>query len=308
MALNRLLGLKTPSAPHYDKYWGLNTYQNTQRTTLLQDLERKGFTFRADVRKAELVEVQQRLDRGLLHYEDKRITNAQLSSFIQNRQLSKPVASTRKAMISVLLGADEALHFDKFVDLPPELRERIYQFHISSLPERLFCPTQPPITRTCKLFRKEALPIFHRLTTFEFRFYFVNDQYHRGDDISKAVLRPCFQTTQFLNTMRTRDAAPVRLDSILTYVMEGSMRDMLLSSGDVMAWCSLEMDRTLQMVDFDGRSMRRGKDLLAIMKHKYDDLDSSRSREDTFSLDDLYSLREALEVSVFSAYRKFEPR
>lgn len=299
MASSRTATLNSPSAPQYDNYWALNTYQNGTKSELLKNLEGKGFTFRADIRKADLVEVQQRLDCGLLHYQDKRIADKELRRFIKDRGLPKPVASTRKAMVSVLLGADEALHFDKFVDLPPELRERIYQFHISSLPERLFCPTQPPITRACKLFRTEALPIFHKLATFELRFYFVNDKYQVGDDLTKAKLRPCFQTSQFLHTLSWKwSGARARLDRILIYVMDGSMRDMLSSAGKVMAWCSYQTLRTTREINYEGKSIRRGKNLLSKLERFQKPVLSVRPYEQTFNSAEIHWLRDVLQWSV----------
>ncbi|KAF2210075.1 hypothetical protein CERZMDRAFT_86390 [Cercospora zeae-maydis SCOH1-5] len=295
-----------PSAPHYDTYWRLNTYHNTSRRALRRGLEDKGFTVRPDIRKAELIEVQQRLDRGLLSYEDKRISNAELSRFVRDRRLPLPVASTRKAMVATLLGADEAARFEKFGDLPPELRERVYRFYMGSLPERLFCPMQPPVARACKLLRREALPVFHALVTFELRFYFVHDKYQAGDDISKAELRPCFQTSQFLDSMRKGGGgAEVRLDSIAIYVMEGSMRDMLLNTGQVVAWFAYRALRTAQKLQFDRMQVRRGKNLVSRVERGQKGFLFKGPDESVFSLDNIYKLRKGLERAFLSTYTKY---
>ncbi|CAK1362929.1 hypothetical protein CB0940_04924 [Cercospora beticola] len=298
--------LTQPSAPHYDQYWRLNAHQTTSKHTLLADLQARGLLFSGDVRKSELVEVQQRLDRGLLHYDDERVTDAELLRFIQDRGLTQPVISTRKAMISVLMGADEVQQSDRFEDLPPELRERIHQFHISSLPQRLFCPTQPPVTRVCKLFRKEALPVFHKLVTFELRFYLITDRYRLGDDISKAQLRPCFQTSQFLETLRTSDETEARLENVVVYVMEGSMRDMLLSTGNVLVECEYRNVKSTIGYKRQAIPRRRRMDLKSNHLHELENFNqSSFVKETTFSLHDIYKLRKMWEAVFLSTYQKF---
>lgn len=161
---------------HFDAYWRLNTYDDVSKSTLLSGLQAKGLAFKSSISKEELVEVQQRLDRGLLHYNDVRITEQQLSTFIRARKLRMPTSGTRKAMVAVLLGADEVIGLDKLDQLPAQLRDRIYKFHIGSLPihKHLGFPTQPPITSISTLLRKEALPLFYSSMYFKLHFVFAN--------------------------------------------------------------------------------------------------------------------------------------
>lgn len=296
MAANTVLKFTPSRAPDHDDYWRLNDYQSTQRTTLLRDLERKGFTFRADIRKIELVEMQKRLDCGLLYYEDKRITKAELNRFIENRQLLKPVTSSRKAMISVLMGADEVLRFNKFDDLPPELRERIYQFYVSSLPSQLFNPTQPPIARACKLFREEVLPVFHSLTTFELRFYLISDDYKVGDDVRRAALRPCLQTSQFMNTLRTSGGTGARLNCLKVSIMEGSMREMQSSVGNVLVRAKYRTHHNEHTFGLCVALSKRAQDFESKLRaESRSSFFIPRFDKTAFSLDDLYKLRKDFE-------------
>ncbi|EGP82891.1 uncharacterized protein MYCGRDRAFT_97004 [Zymoseptoria tritici IPO323] len=59
--------------------------------------------------------------------------------------------------------ADDNITFDKFLNLPPELRERIYNIHLESLElGGLVNLSPPPITRTCQVVRHESLYAFRQ--------------------------------------------------------------------------------------------------------------------------------------------------
>ena len=57
--------------------------------------------------------------------------------------------------------ADKTLAFHRFVELPPELRVRVYEYYVAAFPARISNPTQPPVTRANRLLREECLPIFY---------------------------------------------------------------------------------------------------------------------------------------------------
>ncbi|KAF2480269.1 hypothetical protein BDY17DRAFT_327234 [Neohortaea acidophila] len=112
----------------------------------------------------------QRRELKLLDYE--ACSDAELSAFIVQRKLAicpdamqepysegKPWA-LRACAIEALGAADRAPMFHHFLDLVPELRQRIYEidmqdFKASSL------PAKPPIASTCRLIRQEALPLLY---------------------------------------------------------------------------------------------------------------------------------------------------
>ena len=232
---------------HYDSYWRLDTYEDTSILALRSDLEAKGLTFEDGASKEELVEVQQRLDRGLLIY-DERITSQELSKFVQDRQLrstsgTRKSMRSRKNMIAVLMAADDGLSFDKFGQLPAELRESILKFHFKSLPADKHCTftTQPPVTRASKLLRTQALPIFHGFMSFGLNFFLATDGYNDGDDISKARLRPCFATSLFLQSL----SSSIRLDRIQIWIGIASLQEISLSKEkNIIATHLFELDRT----------------------------------------------------------------
>ncbi|KXS95710.1 hypothetical protein AC578_10763 [Pseudocercospora eumusae] len=78
---------------------------------------------------------------------------------LQKCQTTTTLTDDKLGLIKLLGAADEDTNFP-LMDLSPELRSRIYEFHIASLsiPPK---PAQPPITKICRIVRREALPIFN---------------------------------------------------------------------------------------------------------------------------------------------------
>lgn len=65
------------------------------------------------------------------------------------------------------MAADDDRTFDRFCDLPPEIRTQIYGLHFDALKSKcLSLPCQPPVTRASRLLRSEALPMFYGSSTF----------------------------------------------------------------------------------------------------------------------------------------------
>lgn len=190
-------------------YWKLE-YKCSKRA-LLTALEAKGFNFQTPISKANLVKVQRRLDRGLLYYEDNRITTKELSHFIKDRKLSPPTSGLREAMVLVLTAADEGQTFDRFSDLPPELRERIYGYYFSTFPKPLRCAVQPPLARASRLMRQEVLPVFYHLHEFQLELYCPqngSNDYRKAPLIRKTLLAHQ-DTMGFLNSLSARDSQQV---------------------------------------------------------------------------------------------------
>lgn len=123
--------------------------------------------------EAYLNEMEDRQECGHMVYEDLNISKQELARFIKDRQLDRDrswlaKSPSRRQLIKRLQEADLVKDFPKFVDLAPELRERIYELHVSSLPDRVAFPFKlPPIARSSQLLRREALPvIFQNLGVF----------------------------------------------------------------------------------------------------------------------------------------------
>ncbi|KAF2480270.1 hypothetical protein BDY17DRAFT_327235 [Neohortaea acidophila] len=76
------------------------------------------------------------------------------------REKKKPCVFRRRA-IEALEDADHALSFHRFLDLPPELRNRVYELHFEDFPRALKLPAKPPIACTSHFVQQEALPVLY---------------------------------------------------------------------------------------------------------------------------------------------------
>ena len=161
----------------FDDYWKLKHYDSHKLIlhSLIQDL---GYVrAKPTLPKERLSKIVQRRARGLLCYD--RCTHDELKTFIAARNIQLPKSRARAAMdpsslvtaecvrmIKKLEAEDEKLEFNKFLDLPPELRSRIYELYDAEFALRLKLPTTPPLGRTCRLVREELLPLFSANHTF----------------------------------------------------------------------------------------------------------------------------------------------
>ncbi|KXS98980.1 hypothetical protein AC578_4994 [Pseudocercospora eumusae] len=106
-----------------------------------------------------------RVQKNLPCYE--KCTVKELRKFATDRAAhEKPTKAGRAALTDALLTADESISFHRFMDLPPELRNNIYELYFAD-----FCalrtPSQPPIARTSHQVRDEALSTFYACCKFE---------------------------------------------------------------------------------------------------------------------------------------------
>ena len=150
----------------HNDYWKIQNWSSLDRATLRYGLIKHGYHCPTRTETLRLVEMASRAERGLLPYG--ACTLRELQSFIVQRGLLTP--EVRKPgmwqLTTVLETADDEAVFDRFVDLPPELRAHIYTLHFDSLPA-LEDPAQPPITRVSRSVRKESLPLFYKTCTFK---------------------------------------------------------------------------------------------------------------------------------------------
>ena len=79
----------------------------------------------------------------------------------------KFIQSSRVGKIEALEARDDEPEFHRFLDLPAELRGRIYDFYDAGFSKVLRLPTKPTLARTCRLLRQEYLPIFYSSHVFE---------------------------------------------------------------------------------------------------------------------------------------------
>jgi len=126
------------------------------------------------------------------------------------------------------------LDFDKFMELPPELRFTIYEYYLGDFRDRpLHAPTMPPLARVHKTLRAELIPIFFANTTFDVRLLqttglrhtgFVAWTDNHGPDGSKLVI--CARTAQSFSSIPSEYAKTIRRFrvSVHMYEYDGSPR------------------------------------------------------------------------------------
>lgn len=156
-------------------YWKLDSGQRwTMKTKdqLLQILTTNHQTLKT-ASMTRLRELFVRQQRGLLSYEG--LTMVELKTFAIQRGLSsttaaKPKAATLKAQLE---RADEDATFDKFSDLPPEIRQQIFELYFNSVNKFRGAMSkpggQPPIALASRQTRLEALPLYYSRCLFRFR-------------------------------------------------------------------------------------------------------------------------------------------
>lgn len=113
-----------------------------------------------------------RRELQLLDYD--RCSSKELATFIRDRQIPIfPVTAhehaneantqwpIRRRAIKALEDADHALSFHRFLDLPSELRNLVYELHFQDFPHALEVPAKPPIARTSQFVQRESLPLLY---------------------------------------------------------------------------------------------------------------------------------------------------
>lgn len=157
-----------------DKYFDEDMYWKI--VPLIQDFTKWPREYRTDTREFMTYSRQQ---RGMLIYD--RCTAEELRTFCTSRGLECPkkartisqVAEFRKTCTDRLENLDDnGCLFARFLDLPPELRVRIYQWYKSSLVLNYISGYRggrpPPITAVSRLVQTESLPVFCELFDFDY--------------------------------------------------------------------------------------------------------------------------------------------
>lgn len=192
----------------YGFYWRLNEdYGST--TNMRSKIRERGYVTEVKkLEKGDLVKLLQRQDRGLPCYdrcsdkELKRFTTARnLQCYLESNKSEQMSKLLRDLAIQTLTEADDNPSFNKFMDLPPELRIRIYEYYNREFPDALYFPTKPPLSRISRQVRQEMLPVF--FSTHEFTLSLVR---HRSDT---TVFRPSDQTYIWLSQLSPADVAEI---------------------------------------------------------------------------------------------------
>lgn len=92
----------------------------------------------------------------------------ELQAFCKARGLPAK-ATTASRLARALETADDLATFPRFLDLPAELRNAIYELHFHGFDSFSGEHVQPPLTMASRQLRSETLPLFYDCATFELR-------------------------------------------------------------------------------------------------------------------------------------------
>jgi hypothetical protein len=153
-----------------NEYWMLDSGRSVSTSMLLERLKSKNYNHNSKQR-ARLQMLYIRCQRGLTSYEG--FSARELKSFITQRALSIDLGKkpTVPGLRKLLEKADDDATFDRFLDLPPEIRQQIFTHYFDSLNDSYnHSPKegQPPIALACRQTRQEALPLFYSRCRFAF--------------------------------------------------------------------------------------------------------------------------------------------
>lgn len=195
-------------------YWELKSYEDLRTAGARDLLRERQFYAPSNARLAHLRELVRRSDRGLLSYE--AYSTKLLRRFLEARGINHSTSPDKKALVATLEQSDDQATFRRFLELPAELRNRIYELHLVNVSlERgrcgrpsdsyLLTPAQPFHSRTSRDIRAEVLAVFYEKCRFLIHFRTVN---FRGK------LRMRDSTWRFFNATRPEHIARMHHFSI----------------------------------------------------------------------------------------------
>jgi len=162
------------SKPQISDYWKLDSgtkrFQNTKDAILRVLTPNNQYLKSRSIARIRGLYIHHQ--RGLLSYE--RLTARELKVFVKQRGLTptsntKPTTAILRAQLEQ---ADDDATFDRFSDLPPELRQQIFKQYFDSFDDSWMGMSpaggQPPITLASRQTRVEALPLFYSRCHFRF--------------------------------------------------------------------------------------------------------------------------------------------
>ena len=143
-----------------DEYWRLERPSHSTKAEILKgQLREKAYYFKPSATKDRLRNVVVRCELGFLSYD--KYPAKELKELCKQRRLELGAVTTKDNLVQILELADDNATFDRFLDLPPELRNRIYTFHFDAFASAEF-PTTPPIARVSRQLRQETLVLFYQ--------------------------------------------------------------------------------------------------------------------------------------------------
>ncbi|KAK3722719.1 hypothetical protein LTR37_002290 [Vermiconidia calcicola] len=154
------------SRPHWDQ-----RYYRGQCLTVgeaQRRLEKLGFYHPQSGQKGRLHELLHRAERGLPSYDQPTAGSLRTIAGASDKGYLK--TAKKRELIHFLEEQDEkvGVEFERFMDLPPELRVQVYELYFKSLGP-IYAASQPPITKVSRIVREESLPTFYEMSHFVIR-------------------------------------------------------------------------------------------------------------------------------------------
>jgi hypothetical protein len=200
-----------------NQYWKLGESRDLSVQVLKERLKFKAYYFTNKATKARLLHLLSRGERGLFIYEKYAV--AELKRFCANRQIRLPEVERKANLIGHLEREDENGTFTRLLDLPPELRNRIYTLHFEGF-EPMLRPIPPPIACVSRQMRQETLLLFYQTSTPIIAFYNAeNPSQNQGLRISKTIrIHPDRPTWTLFRTTPQDYLANIRKFQLTTVV------------------------------------------------------------------------------------------
>ncbi|KAF7186751.1 hypothetical protein HII31_11983 [Pseudocercospora fuligena] len=150
-----------------DSYWKfIERFEGGNAASYRRQVREAGYDIAENTRGDQVRKYLARIQLGLLCYDSCSIS--ELEKYIKARGIHKhPEKLNRGTLIKRLMSADEDREFPRFMDLPPELRNSIYESVMDEYAKPLTNPAQPPFALVSRQVRNEALSTFYSCCTFK---------------------------------------------------------------------------------------------------------------------------------------------
>ena len=152
----------------HNDYWKSTKYNRFSRETMEAELGSRGYDLTKRVTEQKLHTLMLRVKRDLPNYD--ACSDQELETSAKDRRVIPTKIISRRTLTQALDRADREKTFNRFFDLPAELRNRIYAEYVRDFLQPLRQPAQPPLAKVSRQLLREVPPIFHQECIFECEF------------------------------------------------------------------------------------------------------------------------------------------
>ncbi|RMX71781.1 hypothetical protein D0869_15283 [Hortaea werneckii] len=131
----------------HDSYWKLRV-PYLKIAEMRDILESRNYHVTKKMTSDLLRSALHRSEQGHMSYHN--CSNDELRVLIQARKIGLSpfgLKLSKRKLVDILQSEDQKPKFYRFQELPPELRNRIYEYHFASFHQPICAPSQPPITK-----------------------------------------------------------------------------------------------------------------------------------------------------------------